>query len=398
MLRRVILTVCFILILVQGAIAADIPQIADESLEQALALGGANRAQLEQALFSCQQKPFTMEAMRFLIANLPAADLGVVQAQELVQHVELAMQARAEFAFCKDYDDAAWAHYVLPPRVSQEPLSAWRPYFYEQLRNVVADCTTREEVAVKINAWCGERVKYKPTQSRDQGPLVTLKSGYGRCEEMMIFFICASRSVGLPVRQAYCPYWSINDDNHAWSEVLGSDGRWHYLGACEPSPKLDDAWFNAAVKNAPLIVSTCFGLPETAAAHTGQPQLTSGGEEVLVLQNMPGARYCQLNSTGNYRRIERLALEARTLNEGARLGVYVFNYGALRLIIRVPFIDGKINLALGAGTYVLSTSSHEGPHAVLYTVDPSVDSLSLWEELPPLPAEMMLAFPADPGE
>ena len=56
---------------------------------------------------------------------------------------------------------------------------------------------------------------------------------------MVIFFIDACRSVGIPARQAYCPYWAVGDDNHAWAEVLGSDGRWHFTGGCEPAPALD---------------------------------------------------------------------------------------------------------------------------------------------------------------
>jgi hypothetical protein len=395
MLWRAILMLCMLLALAQGALAADIPPVGDNDLEQALLLAGSNRAQLEQALFACQQKPFTMEAMRFLVANLPAADLGVVTAADLVQHVELAMSARAEFGYAQGYDDATWAHYVLPPRVSQEPLSPWRPYFYDQLRDEVTGSATREEAAVAINAWCGQRVTYKPTQSRDQGPLITLKSGYGRCEEEVIFFVCACRSVGIPARQAYCPYWSAGDDNHAWAEVLGSDGRWHFTGACEPAPTLDSAWFGTSVKNAPLIASVSYGLPGSTDLRWGSVIVNECEEEVLSLQDAPGARFCLLNSTANYRQTGRITLEADVQNETARLGVYVFNYGALRLIARVPYRLGAASIALGPGTYVLSTASSTGPAAMLFEVEPGVESRFEWAAQAPLPAELVLHFPAD---
>ncbi len=395
MLWRAILTLCVSLMLAQSVLAADLPSVSDGELEQVLLLAGSNRAQLEQALFSCQQKPFTMEAMRFLIANLPAADLGVIQAGQLEQHVELAMAARGAFGYAQAYDDATWAHYVLPPRVSQEPLSPWRPYFMEQLRGEVADCATLEDAALKVNAWCGKRVTYKPTQARDQGPLVTLKSGYGRCEEEVIFFISACRSVGIPARQAYCPYWSVGDDNHAWAEVLGSDGRWHYTGACEPAPQLDSAWFDSTVKNAPLVVSVCYGLPGSTDLRWGSVTVNESEEEVLSLQDAPGARFCLLNSTANYRQTGRITLEADVPNAAARLGVYVFNYGALRLIARVPYRMGAASIALGPGTYVLSTASSTGPAAMLFEVEPGVESRFVWAAQPPLPAELVLHFPAD---
>src|SRR5207244_4498153 len=102
---------------------------------------------------------------------------------------------------------------------------------------------------------------------------------------LCILLIDACRSVGLPARMAYCPWWAVSDNNHAWVEVLGSDARWHYCGAAEPAAKLDDAWFNGAVKSAPIIISPCFGLP--------------GPDEdvvnVLSQQSSIGARYCTLN-------------------------------------------------------------------------------------------------------
>lgn len=395
MLCRALLTLGLVLVLAHGARAADLPPVSDDLLEQVLVLAGDNRAQLEQALYSCQQKPYTMAAMRFLIANLPAADLGVIQASQLMEHVALAMAARGEFGYAQGYDDATWAHFVLPVRVSQEPLSAWRPYFLAQLRGEVASAATLEAATLRINAWCGQRVTYKPTQSRDQGPLVTLKSGYGRCEEEVIFFISACRSVGIPARQAYCPYWSTGDDNHAWAEVLGSDGSWHYAGACEPAPALDSAWFDTAVLSAPLIVSISYGPPDTSELGGGSTLVTASGEEVLSVQETPGARYCLLNRTAHYRRTGRITVAASTLNDGARLSVYVFNYGALRLIARVPYRNNAASIALGPGDYVLSTAAQSGPAALLHTVAQDVASTIVWEEQPPLPPELVLHFPAD---
>src|SRR5690606_36912714 len=116
--------------------------------------------------------------------------------------------------------------------------------------------------ALAVNRWFGERIGFRQTQRRDQGPLATLASGYGRCEELCIIYIAACRSVGVPARMAYCPWRAVSDNNHAWVEVLGSDGAWHFVGAAEPADKLDSAWFEGAARRAPLVVSICFGLPE----------------------------------------------------------------------------------------------------------------------------------------
>jgi hypothetical protein len=396
MLSRSILAVLLLALWAAPAWAADIPSVSDAELEAALSLGGSNRAQLEQALFACQQKPFTMAAMRFLIVSLPLADLGAITRDELVQHVELAMQARAEFPYSTGaaYDDATWAHYVLPPRMSQEPLSAWRPFFLGELRDVVKDCPTLQEAAAKVNAWCGARVTFKQTQARDQGPLATLKSGYGRCEEMVIFYVDACRSVGIPTRQAYCPYWAVMDNNHAWAEVYGSDGRWHFTGGCEPRPTMDDAWFGQTARNAPLIVSVCFGLPGTAEPGGGAPKVDESGEEVLSVKDAPGARFCLINSTPFYRHTGKLIVEGGS----GKLSVYVFNFGALRLIARVDF-DGSsvVGVTLGAGTYALSCTAAEGPKMAVVDVKPDVETKVAWQALSGIPENSVLSFPADPA-
>lgn len=377
---------------------AEIPAVSDALLREAIELAGANRDELNAALDYCIQKPWTMEAMRFAIANLPLADLGSISAEMLIENVELAMEAYAVFDYAS-YDAATWAHYVLPPRISQEPLSNWRQYFMTELSPLVEDCTTLEEAAVLVNQWCGERVKFQQTQRRDQGPLATLKSGYGRCEEMVIVYISACRAVGIPTRQAYCPWWSWGDNNHAWVEVLDSHGRWCYTGGCEPKPVLDDAWYNTAVKRASIVCSMCYGLPEEL------------GPDIVGYNDEPGSRYCQINSIGHYRHTGRLDVDllpavtaASDPNRSYKaddsidywLYVYVFNYGALRPVAKIHVDDAcKASIELGAGRYALSTSLPVTEPVVWVDLADSEVKVLDWLDTPSLPDELILEFPED---
>jgi hypothetical protein len=406
MLLRYIPLLLILLLFARPALAAGIPGITDSELAAALELAGQNRAQLEQALDGCVQQPYATAALRFLIANLPAVDLGCITGEELSQHVTLAMQARGEFAYGRDYDDATWAHYVLAPRVSQEPLTAWRPYFYNELRGQVKDCRTIGQAAVIAGAWCGAHATYKPTQSRDQSPLATLKSGYGRCEELVILFIDACRAIGVPARQAYVPYWSNCDDNHAWWEVWGSDGKWHLEGQYGPDEDRDSVWFADRAKEAALVVSVCFGLPGAVEERDGV-LYSDTGEEVLNLKREAGARYCTLNSMRDYRPVQHLRVIAPPGAGGInpatlkpyRLCVYVFNYGALRSVARVDFRpQGLAALALGAGDYVISTDLPQGPQATLMHLATGRDATLIWDECPPLPPAAVLRYPRDPAD
>jgi hypothetical protein len=365
--------------------AADIPSISDADLQQALTLAGDNRAELQRALALCVQQPYMMQAQRFVIASLPLADLGKISKNDLTGNLVLAVDARATYAYGQQYDDATFAHYVLPPRVSQEPLSDWRSYFYSELKETVRNSPTLELAAVEVNKWCGAHARFQQTQSRDQGPLATLASGYGRCEELCILLIDACRAVGVPARMAYCPWWAVQDNNHAWVEVYGSDGRWHYCGGAEPAPTLDSAWFGAAVKSAPIILSPCFGLP-------GEDEVQ---QSVLSLQSNVGARYCLINSTSFYRHTGSLevAVPLAKRSSPAYLNVRVFNYGALRSVAKLQITSSMVYVQLGAGDYVLEADLPDSTPQLVHIKAGQTTGL-VWGESPARDS-MILAFPAD---
>ena len=113
-------------------------------------------------------------------------------------------------------------------------------------------------------------------------PLATVSTAYGRCGEESTLLVAALRSVGIPARQVYTPRWAHTDDNHAWVEAW-ADGKWHFLGACEPEPVLDLGWFNAPASRGMLMHTKVFGRYE-------------GKEEVMSVN----PTYTEINVIDNY--------------------------------------------------------------------------------------------------
>ena len=368
------------------ALAAGIPAVTDGALEGALALADQNRPELEAALSACQGDDFRLSAMRFLIANSPLADLGVLKRDYLIENLDLAIQARGEFAYCT-YDDATWAHYVLPLRVSQEPLTPWRSYLHDILAPLVKDCATIEDATKIIGEWYGKAARFQQTQTRDQSALATLRSGYGRCEELVILWLCACRSVGIPSRQSYCPYWAIMDNNHAWWEDYLSGGGWQLYGTGQPEP---------------LVVSISFGLPGELSSRDGA-LYNESGEEVLLLKDTPGARFCLINSTPRYRDCGRVIVRAEPgtpdldpkTGKPYTLTVQVYNYGAFRQVARLDFKNGWAGIALGFGDYIISTSLPRGPEQYFLHLAPGETRELDWAAAPEAPSEMKIEFPTD---
>ncbi len=195
----------------------------------------------------------TLKYAKFLLTNCSANDLAVLTPDFLKENIALAIKSK-QLPYA-NYPEKIFLHFVLPYRISQEPLQHWREKFYKELYPKVKDVKDIEKAAIILNIWSKEQLKYKSTHGRDQAPLTSIRRGYGRCEEMMILYMAAARSVGIPVRPTSAPYWNFTNNNHAWVEIWTPDG-WKYLG---DDNALNDAWFSHTAKRATLVVSEVFG-------------------------------------------------------------------------------------------------------------------------------------------
>lgn len=191
---------------------------------------------------------------------------------------------RQTVPWCASLSREAYQQYVLCPRVNDEDLSDHRALFYSHLWNRVKDLS-QEEAALEVNRWCHEQASYQAQDDRTASPLTVYRCGSGRCGEESAFLVSALRAVGLAARQVYAPRWSHCDDNHAWVEVL-CEGKWRFLGACEPEPVLDRGWFNTAASRAMLVHSRTFGPVADLALH-GAPL----GRQGQALYHNQTARY-----------------------------------------------------------------------------------------------------------
>lgn len=286
------------------------------------------------------------EAMAFLYAYMPANDLIDYSGEFYLRHVRSSLQARQEMPWGSKIPDREWRHFVLPVRVNNETLDSARMVFYDALKDRVKGLSLYDAV-LEVNHWCHEHVVYTPSDSRTSSPLATIRTAYGRCGEESTLLVAALRAVGIPARQVYTPRWAHTDDNHAWVEAW-VDGRWHFLGACEPEPVLDLGWFNAPVSRAMLVHTKVFG-------HYDGPE--------DVMSRTP--TYTEINVIGNYAHTS--PVEVEVVDEAGRpqsdvlVEFKVYNYGEFYSVAtKRTDKRGRTSLTAGRGDMLIYASKPEG--------------------------------------
>jgi len=218
-----------------------------------------NRKEELLSVLNKKLAPDQCEALKFLIAFMPLSDLADYNGDFFLANVNMSLRVREEVPWGKNIPGEIFLHYVLPCRINNENLDSFRIVYYDEILDRVKGKNI-EDAALEINHWCHEKVAYQAADSRTSGPMSTILSARGRCGEESTFTVAALRTAGIPARQVYTPRWAHSDDNHAWVEIW-INGKWSYMGACEPEPVLDRGWFTEPSRRAMLIHTKSFGAP-----------------------------------------------------------------------------------------------------------------------------------------
>lgn len=275
------------------------------------------------------------EALDFLYSTMSLPDSADYSAKFYEDNVDASLRARAEMPWGNTVPDREFLHFVIPVRVNNENLDMSRVAFYEELKDRVGGMSMRDAI-LEVNHWCHEKVTYRPSDARTSSPLSSVSQAIGRCGEESTFTVAALRSVGIPARQIYTPRWAHTDDNHAWVEAW-ADGKWYFIGACEPEPVLDLAWFNAPASRGLLMSTNVAGRYD-------------GPEEVLSAEPLT----TRINVTSNYAPTDMLHVRALYPDgkpaTGAKVNFCIYNYSEFYpAVTKTADIYGAASLLAGLG-------------------------------------------------
>ncbi|EJW94513.1 transglutaminase domain-containing protein [gut metagenome] len=278
---------------------------------------------------------YEREALAFLYAYMPLADMVDYPGDFHLMNVRAARRTTEEMPWGKQVPEELFRHFVLPVRVNNEPLDSARVVFYEELKDRVK-CLSLYDAILEVNHWCHEKAIYMPSDARTSSPLATVRTGFGRCGEESTLLVAALRSVGIPARQVYTPRWAHTDDNHAWVEAW-ADGKWFFLGACEPEPVLNLGWFNAPASRGMLMHTKVFGRYD-------------GSEEVMNITPI----YTEINVVDHYAPTARVVVSVVDADnqpvENAEVEFKLYNYAEFCTVARKHTdVQGRTFLTAGKG-------------------------------------------------
>ena len=271
-------------------------------------------------------------------------------------NVKKTLQVRRRMAW--DIPEREFRHFVLPLRVNNEALDDFRTQYADTLCARISGLPLAE-AALEINHWCHEQATYEPSDARTGAPEEIMLRGVGRCGEESVLAVAALRAAGIPARQVYTPRWAHTDDNHAWVEVWTGDG-WHFMGACEPEPTLDRAWFNSSVSRAMILHTKVYGDYQ--------------GEEDVIKKT---PCYTEINVIRGYvpaRKSTVTVLEDGKAAAGASVSFRIYNYAEFYNVVTYKADEeGRTSLDMGLGDmFVLAWKGNRFGYGVV-----SGDSLTV---------------------
>ena len=221
---------------------AGVPKEYHALIDRTIATAGDNAKELKKALKEVPHNE--REGMAFLISYMPERDARSLSADFLLENVQYAYKARAEFPWAKEVPDSVFLNDVVAYANLNENRENWRKDFYERFKKYVAPCKTMREAIDSVNKNVRDEllVDYNTKREKpDQAPYESMRQHMASCSGLSILLTDAFRAVGIPSRVAGTPAWHDDRGNHNWNEVW-IDGQWRFT-EYYPSDDLDQSWF-----------------------------------------------------------------------------------------------------------------------------------------------------------
>ena len=167
-------------------------------------------------------------------ANLPSSqpvfDIEVITSDFLIKNIDLAFRVWKEKLWAQHLDFDEFCDWILPYRILNEPLQAWRPLMYNELEHLadsVFSLSDPKEIGLLINNVIARKFHFS-----SQLGFMPILGGVdlwnvhaGLCEHRYVLITMAMRSMGIPVMIDFTFQYPSFPGNHSWTVLLDKDSR-----------------------------------------------------------------------------------------------------------------------------------------------------------------------------
>jgi hypothetical protein len=178
-------------------------------------------------------------------------DIQHISSDYLIENIEYAFKVW-QFPWAKHLSFEQFCEYILPYRVGEEPLQAWRKEFYEKNQWIINKAQEEKDL-VKLVSIVNDSIKkcyewrHKETEGFYDGALslkqINLIKG-GRCNDLNVITAYWLRAVGIPIASENTPFLSNrNMGGHSWLSVLDKNQKFIPFNSAYDNPRRDSLPF-----------------------------------------------------------------------------------------------------------------------------------------------------------
>ncbi len=158
------------------------------------------------------------------------ADLDQITEDLLIKNTEMAYDAWKNNKWSSSYSFDVFKEYILPYRVSTEPLQDWRDdykWYYDHIKQENLEESDPLEICKKV---LQANTSFKFKLFRDDplpllGPKNILFRNHGNCADIANLNVFALRLLGVASTFDFTPHWGASSNRHMWNTVIDKEGK-----------------------------------------------------------------------------------------------------------------------------------------------------------------------------
>jgi hypothetical protein len=165
------------------------------------------------------------------------SDADTLTTNYIIDNIEQAFKVR-ELPWAKNLKAADFYEYILPYRVSTEPVQKWRETYYEKNRWVFSHmenngfnfeaCRTIND-SISTSFYSTHNIGRRQEPIPIIGPLNLIHRMQGDCADRVNYTVYCMRSIGIPTLVDFVPYWGTSSGRHFWNVTLDENGKANYF-------------------------------------------------------------------------------------------------------------------------------------------------------------------------